>query len=169
MSRRKRYLVPLVVGLLGSVAVAAYLVHGAAAPSRIEGVASAERPIPGRTELTRRAREQARPAGVVSALAPVAESDPRRVGPPLVEGARAASEVERLTAAVGLTEQQRGRAAKIVSVVERARSLAARDPDQDNEARRAREQQIDQQERLALLSVVTFPQQPLLDAYFRKR
>lgn len=168
MSRRKRHVLPLVAALLGSGALAAYLVHGAAGPPTVHSVASAES-VQGRVELARGAREPVRPVAEESAFAPAEDTDKHRAGATMSEHARAASEVAQLTAAVGLTEEQRGRAAKIVGVVERARSLAARDQSQDDEARRAREQQIDQQERLALLAVVTRPQQPSLDAYFRKR
>jgi len=70
---------------------------------------------------------------------------------------------------VGLSEGQRARATRILAAIEHARSMVARAPNQDDDARRAQEQQIDQQERLALLAVVTSPQQPLLDSYFGKR
>lgn len=167
MSRRKRFVVPLVVALLGGGALAAHLVHGVVEPSSVSGVALAPRPISGQRESSRRARDL-RPPKEGSELSSMAEPDTDRTAPLLSECARTASEVERLTKAVGLTEQQRGRAAKIVSVVEHARSMVARDQDQDDDARRAREQQIDQQERLALLAVVTVPQQSLLDSYFRR-
>ena len=47
--------------------------------------------------------------------------------------------------------------------------MVARAQNRDDDDQRAREAQLDQQERLALLAVVTPSQQPLLDAYFGKR
>ena len=103
-----------------------------------------------------------------SAAAGAAEQEARRQEQQR-EHSQAVAETDRLTAAVGLSEGQRARATRILAAIEHARSMVARAPNQDDDARRAQEQQIDQQERLALLAVVTSPQQPLLDSYFGKR
>ena len=102
------------------------------------------------------------PAAPVAAAAPVDEAEAQAA-----EAARVTTELERLTKAASLSENQRGRAATIIKTVEHARSMIARRP--EGAARQEREKQLDEQAHLALLAVVSSEQARLVASYFDAR